>query len=120
MKECILCGSKEELTQHHIIHQEDNKNLRKCKYNKVWMCKKDHRYVHSKKGRKLNEELELLFQNSLEILFIKKEFTIEEVKDTLEITQRATERLLEPFKSKKGYYSREDIIKACMGLKIKE
>lgn len=51
---------------------------------------------------------------------LKKYFTFDEIKDFLGISKNSTEKLLKNVNSCKGYYSRDDIIKACMGDEVYE
>lgn len=102
-------------TFHHVITQEDNPSLKKCAANKIKITETQHRYVHSKKGYWLNQRLKLRFQNYIEMLFIKKEFTFDEVMENLEITRSCTKRLLKNIrKNKNNCYDRANIITAIL------
>lgn len=110
---CAICGGI-ATSYHHRIFKSQNKALSKCKLNLVCLCSECHSEIHSKKGKELDEQLKLDFQNELEMLFIKEYFTKEEIKDLLEINSNAVNSLLEGIKRHKEGYTREEIIKTCM------
>ena len=119
---CEICGSSYGVELHHVIFRSQNSNLTKCKLNFAYLCAEHHRGgkngVHGKNGHELDKQLKLKFQNKLEYFFIKEYLTEEEINEVLCISQNALRRLLKPLKKHKDKYSREDIIRACMGGKI--
>ena len=118
---CEVCGSSYGIELHHVIFRSQNSNLTKCKLNFAYLCPEHHRFkngVHGKNGHELDKQLKLNFQNKLEYFFIKEYLTEEEINEVLCISQNALRRLLKPLKKHKDKYSREDVIRACMGGKI--
>lgn len=105
----------DNITIHHIITQETNANIKKCPYNQAEIKESFHRFIHSAKGYWINKRLQLDFQNLIELLFCKREFTEKEVQNTLEITEKCTKRLLKNIqKNRNGNYDRKKVIEAIM------
>lgn len=116
-KMCPICGQR-ATELHHIIFRSQVKALINCKYNFVYLCSECHRGnrgVHTKNGSELNNKLKLMFQNKLELLFTKELLSKEDIKETLEIKDKAVDSLCKLMKSEKGMFTREDIIRTCMG-----
>lgn len=117
MKECIICG-KPNSEEHHMIFRGECKPLEHCKKNIVYLCHYHHRGTygpHGTHGDKLDKQLKLKFQNWLEISFLKDSFTLEEIQEILGISYIAVKKLSKHMWIVKGKYTREDVIKACMG-----
>ena len=66
----------------------------------------------------LDNEIKLEFQNWLEILFNKPYLTREEIKEVLGIKDKALDSILKHLILQKGKYTREGVIRACMGGKM--
>ena len=119
-KWCKVCGNPyTEL--HHVIYRSENKNLENCKLNFVYLCPEHHRGtfgVHGSKGATLNRKLKLEFQNKLEILWDKQYLTKEDIKEVLQINDKALNRLLKTLSLQKDKYVREEVIRACMSGKM--
>lgn len=117
---CENCYSDGMVELHHIIPKGEIKCLRDCKLNFVYLCYTCHR--DNKKGAhacgELDKRLRLKFQNKLEMLFVKEEFTLEEISKLLGINYNASYSLSKLMKSNKGVFTREEIIRACMGREI--
>ena len=111
----VCCKQAEEL--HHIVFKSQCMALKDCKLNHSYLCTYHHRNqkvgAHFNKG--LDKKLKLRFQNKLEIIFNKKEFTREEIGQALKISKSSTDSLCKMIKQNKGVFYREDIIRACMG-----
>jgi len=121
IKFCKVCGTSYNVETHHILFRSENKNLEKCKLNFAYLCQEHHRGtygVHGSKGSKLNKKLKLEFQNKLEMLLDKQYLTREEIKQVLQISDKALNRLLKTLSLQKGLYVRGDVIRACMGGKL--
>lgn len=118
---CRECYSSYGVELHHIIYRSENKNLEKCKLNHAYLCQEHHRGtygVHGTKGAALNRKLKLEFQNQLEILLDKQYLTKEEIKEVLQINDKALNKLLKTLTLQKDRYVREEVIRACMGGKL--
>ena len=114
-KYCLLCGEEHHVSIHHVLGQKDNKALKKCAANKISLCSGCHSFVHSKKGAELNNLLKLCFQNYIEFIFAKNEFTFKEIQELLEITKSCTNQLIRDIpKNKNGNYDRDKIINSIM------
>ena len=117
---CPVCGNI-ALESHHIVSRKQNKQLEFCEINQIHLCAEHHRGapgVHGKNGHKLDRLLKLQFQNNLEILLDKQQLTKEEVNEVLQISDNALNRLFKTLEVKGNKYTREDIIRACMGGKV--
>jgi hypothetical protein len=118
--ECEECGVYGIVELHHIISRKQCKPLEFCKHNFVYLCYNHHR--HNKTGvhadRKLDHKYKLIFQNFLEIHFLKEYLTREEIKEVLQIKDKPLDILLKPLILQKGKYVREDVIRACMSGKL--
>ena len=117
---CKICGNP-YVELHHIVYRSENKNLENCKLNFVHLCQEHHRGtfgVHGSKGAALNRKLKLEFQNKLEILWDKQYLTKEDIKEVLQISDKALNRLLKTFSLQKDKYVREEVIRACMSGKM--
>lgn len=121
-KFCSECG-KPYAETHHIIFKSEVKALEYCKLNLVDLCKNHHTGTygpHGSKGAEFNRRLRLGFQNNLEILLDKQYLTREEIKEVLQIADKPLNRLLKTLKVKEGKYTREDVVRVCMGGKLIE
>ena len=116
IKWCI-CG-KIGQQEHHIVFRSQNRNLIQCKMNQISLCASCHDAIHRGTGYKLDKLLKLQLQNNLEILFDKEYLTKEEVNEVLQISEKALNSLFKTIQSKGNKYTREDIIRACMGGKV--
>ena len=115
---CRVCYSSYGVELHHIIFRSKVPSLTDCKLNHVYLCSRHHRGengVHGKYGDKLDKELKKEFQNKLELVFNKEYLTRKDIKEGLEISDRAADRLCKTFKQDKGMFNREDVILRCMG-----
>lgn len=118
---CFICGAIGNNEEHHIVFRSAAKFMINCKLNKIKLCPSHHRGtdgIHGRNGHKLDKKLKLFLQNNLEILFDKKEFTKEEIKEILDINSNSVDSLCKLLKCDKDKYIREDIIRACMGGKM--
>lgn len=66
-------------------------------------------------NKELDRKIKLRFQNELELLFLKNEFTREQIGQALEINNKATDKLCKLIKQHNGMFTRDEIITACMG-----
>lgn len=116
---CPLCGEI-AMEWHHIVFRSECTALIKCEMNLVKLCHNCHDNLHhGKDGHKVNRKLKLEnFQNKIEFLFCKNKLTKEEIRTTLKITDKEVDRLLKMLIPKDDKYTREDVIRACMGGKI--
>lgn len=117
---CKICGNP-YVELHHVIYRSENKNLENCKLNFVYLCPEHHRGtfgVHGSKGATLNRKLKLEFQNKLEILWDKQYLTKEDIREVLQISDKALNRLLKTLSLQKDKYVREEVIRACMSGKM--
>lgn len=116
---CPICGQR-ATELHHRIFRSQNKALENCKLNHIYLCAEHHRGtkgVHGK-GKKLDRLLKLQLQNDLEILFDSEFLSREDIRQVLQISEKATDRLCKTILSDKGKFAREDVIRACMVSRI--
>lgn len=119
-KICPICGQR-ATELHHIMFKSQMKQLENCELNFIYLCPDCHRGtngVHGKNGHKLDKKFKLMFQNKLEILFVKDKLTRTDIKDALGIKDKPTDSLCKLIKSEKGIFNREDVIRACMNGKL--
>lgn len=119
-KTCPICGQR-ATELHHIMFKSQMKQLENCELNFIYLCPDCHRGtngVHGKNGHKLDKKFKLMFQNKLEILFVKDKLTRTDIKDALGIKDKPTDSLCKLIKSEKGIFNREDVIRACMNGKL--
>ena len=112
-----ICGQR-ATELHHIVFRSQCKPLEHCKLNQIYLCQEHHRGtkgVHGKQGHQLDQKLKLSFQNKLEMLWDKQYLTREEIKEVLQISDKALDRLLKTVRKSKDKYIRESVIRACMG-----
>lgn len=113
---CHLCGSMNGIQNHHIIHRSQCKQLENCDINQVDLCFSCHDFLHhNRKGYELDYTLKIEFQANIEMLFLGQAFTLDEIKESLEINFNAVYKLSKHMKLEKGKYTRESIILACLG-----
>lgn len=118
---CNICGKYGRVTEHHKIRKSKKIALKKCKKNLTDLCDECHYSIHhGKNGHALDQKLKLEFQNFLEFIFDKQEFTIDEIRESLEITESAAYMLCKQLIPIKGKYKREDIIFSAMGERLIE
>jgi hypothetical protein len=121
MKYCKVCGSNNLVESHHIIKRSQAPVLIKCEINQIDLCYEHHKGtygVHGKCGHKLDQRLKLEFQNKLELLLDKQYLTKEDIRQALNITLKATDRLCKTLNCNKGVFAREEVLRACMGGKL--
>lgn len=117
--ECEVCNVFGIITEHHRIKRSQQPALIKCKKNIINLCNECHYSIHhGKNGHALDIELQWGFQNFLEEKLLKQYFFRKEIKEILGISDKATDRLCKTIKQEKGMFTRESIIRTCMGGKI--
>lgn len=114
MSLCEVCGC-EAVDIHHRIFRSKVPALKKCKLNLVPLCRSCHTKIHHGKGKDIDLQLKLEFQNKLEFLFDKELLSVEEINQVLEISENALIRLLKTVPKVKDKYIREEVIKKCCG-----
>lgn len=118
---CKVCGTSYGVETHHIMFRSEVKALEHFKLNLVDLCIEHHKGtygVHGSKGAELNRKLKLEFQNKLENLLYKQYLNREEIKEILQISEKALNRLLKQLTLQNDKYINEDVIRACMGGKM--
>lgn len=114
---CAECNSTFGIEDHHIIYKGKCKPLDFCKHNHVDLCCQHHRNqrygIHFDK--ELNKKYKLIFQNYLEMHFLKEYLTREEVKEVLEISDHPLDKLLSSLITHNSKYDRDELILICMG-----
>jgi hypothetical protein len=111
-----LCGSFQNIEGHHVIYRSAVKILENCKMIIVDLCHSCHDYLHhNKNGFELDYALKIEIYEKMCLLFDKKEFTLEEIQETLNISYNASYSLSKLMRPVKGKYAREDILNAVMG-----
>ena len=114
---CAECATTYGIEDHHIIYKKHCKPLDNCKHIHVDLCSYHHRNqpngIHFNK--ELNRKYKLMFQNYLEIHFLKEYLTREEIKEVLEISEHPLDKLLSGLIRHNSKYNREELIIACMG-----
>jgi len=114
---CAECGLTFGIEDHHIIYKGKCKPLDYCKHNHVDLCYIHHR--DHKKGihhnKQLNEKYKLIFQNYLEMHFLKEYLTREEIKEVLGISEHPLDKLLSSLITHNSKYNRDELIMVCMG-----
>lgn len=114
---CAECYSTYGIESHHIVYRKHCKSLENCKHNLVDLCYIHHR--DHKKGihhnKELNRKYKLIFQNYMEIHFLKEYLTKEEIKEVLEISEHPLDKLLSGLITHNSKYNRNDLIRLCMG-----
>lgn len=117
---CEECRQDAVVELHHIISRKQLKALEFCEHNFVYLCYNHHR--HNKTGvhadRELDHKYKLRFQSYLEMSFFNEYLTREEIKEVLGIKDKALDSILKHLILQKGKYTREDVIRACMGGKM--
>ena len=75
--------------------------------------------MHGSKGHKLDKRLKKEFQDNLSLLFgINIYYSVEQIQEKLDISLKATERLIKSLLPKESKYIGIDIIRVCMGGKL--
>lgn len=115
-----ICGQR-ATELHHIVFRSKVKALENCKLNHIYLCPNCHRGtagVHGRDGNYLDTRLKLQFQNKLEIMLDKEQLTKVEINQVLKISENSLNKLLKAVKVQRNKYSREDVIRQCMGGKL--
>lgn len=119
---CEVCSSNHLVEEHHIIKRGQAPALINCKLNHKYLCYEHHRGtygVHGKYGSKLDQQLKKSFQENLQLMFGADIcYTVEQIKEKLDISLKATEGLVKFILPKESKYIGEDIVRACMGGKL--
>lgn len=115
---CLLCYGQ-ATQRHHMIRRSKCKPLINCEMNIAPLCTQCHHDLHfSSGGKKLERKLQLVFLNRLELKLLKKDFSKEDLKEILKINTNAVNSLTKTLKNEKGRFTRQDIIRACLGGKM--
>ena len=120
-EQCKVCENQaQEL--HHIVYKSQCISLKDCKLNHVYLCSYHHRNQRAGAHfcKELDNILKLGLQQKLELLFLKNEFTREQIGQALEINKKATDSLCKTMEQHKGLFYRDDIIRQCMGGRLME
>lgn len=116
---CPFCGQR-ATESHHIIHRSQAKYLINSKINQIYLCHGCHdKLHHGKDGRKLDLILKQMYKEKLIIALNSNYITKEQIKETFEIGNNATEsfcKVLVP--NREGKYTLEDVLRRGMGGKI--
>lgn len=122
MKLCSICGSHHLVEVHHIIKRSQAPALIDCKYNLIPLCWDHHKGnygIHGIYGHELDQKLKRRLQDNLQLMFGEGiYYSIEQIKENLDINLKATERLVKSLLPLEGKYLGQDIIRACMGGKM--
>ena len=122
MEICRICGSNHLVELHHIIFRSQAPALIDCKHNLIPLCHEHHRGtngVHGSKGHKLDKKLKEEFQDNLSLLFgIDIYYSVEQIQEKLDISLKATQKLVKSLLPKENKYIGIDIIRVCMGGKL--
>ena len=114
---CEECGQDTVVELHHIISRKQLKALEFCEHNFAYLCYNHHRHnitgIHA--DRELDHKYKLKFQNYLEMNFLNEYLTREEIKEVLNIKDKAIDSILKHLIQHKGKYAREETIRARMG-----
>ena len=117
---CEECKLDTVVELHHIISRKQLKALEFCEHNFALLCYNHHRNnktgIHA--NRELDHKYKLRFQSYLEMSFFNEYLTREEIKEVLGIKDKALDSILKHLILQKGKYTREDVIRACMGGKM--
>lgn len=112
---CSECGSN--ITElHHIIYRSQAKYLTNVPINFKYLCPEHHRgnnSPHMKKKKDLQYKQEL--QAKLNIIFCNQYYTLDEIKNILEISKSEAEKVVNKTPVHKEGFDRMDIIKRCLG-----
>lgn len=112
---CANCCSSKNIEKHHAVHRKENRMLIHCKLNYVYLCKRCHSFLHSKRGKDLDKKVKLVFLNRIEQRFLKEYINFKEIKEVLGISDTATHKLTDCLVRYKEGFKREDLIRICMG-----
>jgi hypothetical protein len=109
-----------KVNAHHKIFKSEQRALRDCKENIIYLCDSCHYSIHhGTNGYRLRIKLQLDFQNYLERILLKEYFTVEEIEKLLEIKYKDAYKIVKMLKRYQGnLYKREDLIREAMGGKI--
>lgn len=119
---CRVCGSNHLVELHHIVFRSQAPALIDCKHNLISLCYEHHRGtngVHGSKGHKLDKKLKEKLQDNLSLLFgIDIYYSVEQIQEKLDISLKATQKLVKSLLPKENKYMGIDVIRACMGGKL--
>jgi hypothetical protein len=112
---CAECGSP-IVERHHIIFRSAAGYMVNVPVNFKDLCPSHHRgngspHLNKKKDLQYKQEL----QAKLNVIFHKDYYTLNEIKEILEISKSETEKVVNKTPIYKEGYKREDIIKRCLG-----
>ncbi|CAM3000197.1 hypothetical protein HAHI6034_11050 [Hathewaya histolytica] len=114
MKDCEICGASGEL--HHCIFRSQSIVLKDCELNFKYLCPQHHRLSNDSphKSREVAMRYKKEVQDKLFELFDKEEYTEEDIKKKLKLSNKSLRMLCKTI-SGAGIYKREEIIRSCMG-----
>lgn len=106
----------EGLELHHIIFRSQASYMVNVKVNFVYLTPEAHRGNNSPhKSRKKDLEYKKELQAKLNKMFCKDYYTLEQIKEILEISRKEAESIVKTLRLTKGGYSRLDVIQRCLG-----
>lgn len=119
IKLCEICGSNYLVETHHIIKRKQAKYLENCKLilkNLCWDHHKGTYGVHGKHGHALDRKLKADLQRDFENIFgYKEEFTREDIRKHLGISQDDVNKLCRTLKSHRGIFLSRGYYKGLYG-----
>lgn len=117
---CIECGAG-YAEQHHVIFRSQAKFLEHSNINKIRLCPEHHRGNSSPhRNKKIDLKYKKMLQVKLQNLFSKNYYTLEEIKNKLQITDSAAQKLVKVLPIHKEGYDRIDVVKRCLGGRLYE
>jgi hypothetical protein len=116
--ECEVCGRPAE--QHHIVFRSAAAYMLKVKVNHKYLCNEHHTGGRDSphKNRQVDLKYKLEMQNKLYKILPNTFYTEKILKDILEVSNGEIRTLVKPLSLYKEGYSKEDIIRRCMGGKL--
>jgi hypothetical protein len=114
---CKICGTSYGIEDHHIVYKSIVKPLDKCAKNHVYLCNTHHR--DHRNGVHFNTELDQRFKNEfrewLKESFPSEYYDMDAIQQALGIGVNAARSLCKRMKSQYMLYSKDEIIRVCMG-----
>lgn len=112
---CEVCG-KPYAELHHIIFRSQAGYLTNVPVNFKYLCAEHHRGNNSPhRNRKIDLQYKRELQAKLEKLLNRDYYTIDQLKNTLDISKKEAEKVVNKTPLYKEGYAREDILKRLMG-----
>lgn len=115
---CNCCNEEKDVVMVNIISKKVQPGMKSCIYNKMFLCSACHN-KYKGEDKDLEKHFKLNLQKMLFSILDLEILTVYEIEEALKIKEVDVKKIIKLIHPVKVYkYSREDVVRACMGGKL--